>query len=281
MNPNPTYGVNIVCRRGFAAPHVFDAFRLSPFVALFSPPCRVRGENNEVDQTRPELEGVLNDGTVNHMRYALPAGFTCDHCILMMRYRECDSLLGLRNLLTQLRRQPVLLLMVTSRCQVLARGDETPDRLVDTCVLRAISHCGLPTQPLRLPYLTISARKSVRPVPPFLSIRVCVCIPIPVLLVAEPYPFQPSRGCRSRRPLTTLIPDSGAGCKSPGYDEFNPPSWPSECAPDKEDWIATGSHNCNQPGRTWGNLFWNCADIAIKSCEKSKTAVGCAPGSCA
>lgn len=64
------------------------------------------------------------------------------------------------------------------------------------------------------------------------------------------------------------IPDSGAGCRSPGYDEFDPPSWPSECAPNKEDWIAVNSHYCNSPGREWGNLFWNCADIAIKSCEK-------------
>lgn len=46
-----------------------------------------RGENNEVDQTRPALEGVLMDGTVNHMRYKLPE-ITCDHAILMMRYRE-------------------------------------------------------------------------------------------------------------------------------------------------------------------------------------------------
>lgn len=46
-----------------------------------------RGENNEVDQTRPMLEGVLNDGTVNHMRYKLP-DIECDHAILMMRYRE-------------------------------------------------------------------------------------------------------------------------------------------------------------------------------------------------
>lgn len=41
-----------------------------------------------MDQTRPELEGVLNEGTVNHMRYKLPDDLECDHCILMMRYRE-------------------------------------------------------------------------------------------------------------------------------------------------------------------------------------------------
>lgn len=42
---------------------------------------------SEVDQTRPELEGVLNDGNVMHMRYKLP-NIACDHAILMMRYRE-------------------------------------------------------------------------------------------------------------------------------------------------------------------------------------------------
>ncbi len=51
----------------------------------------LRGEENppEVDQTRPELEGVLMDGTVMHMRYKFP-DITCDHCILMLRYRECS-----------------------------------------------------------------------------------------------------------------------------------------------------------------------------------------------
>ncbi|CAM9517701.1 unnamed protein product, partial [Hapterophycus canaliculatus] len=53
---------------------------------FIDPPCRWdAGENEEVDQTRPELEGVLMDGTVNHMRYQLP-DITCDHAILMMRY---------------------------------------------------------------------------------------------------------------------------------------------------------------------------------------------------
>lgn len=41
----------------------------------------------EVDQTRPELSGVLMDGTVMHMRYVMPE-ITCTHCILMLRYRE-------------------------------------------------------------------------------------------------------------------------------------------------------------------------------------------------
>ncbi|CAM9974029.1 unnamed protein product, partial [Pylaiella littoralis] len=107
------------------------------------PPCR----GGEVDQTRPELQGVLNDGNVMHMRYKLP-NIECDHAILMMRYH------------------------------------------------------------------------------------------------------------------------SGKGCRSPGYEEFNPSSWPSECAPDKEDWIAVTSHPCNSVDREWGNIFWNCADITLTSGEK-------------
>ena len=64
-----------------------------------------------------------------------------------------------------------------------------------------------------------------------------------------------------------IVSDSGKGCKSPGYDEFNPPSWPSECAPNKEDWIATGSAECRKPGAKYGNVFWQCSDIALVGCE--------------
>lgn len=64
------------------------------------------------------------------------------------------------------------------------------------------------------------------------------------------------------------VTDSGKGCRSPGYEEFNPSSWPSECAPDKEDWIAVTSHPCNSVDREWGNIFWNCADITLTSGEK-------------
>eukprot|EP00903_Cladosiphon_okamuranus_P020682 g18991.t1 len=107
------------------------------------PPCR--GETGETDQTRPELGPGLMKGTVNHMRYKLPDGLTCKHCILMMRYF------------------------------------------------------------------------------------------------------------------------SGNTCKHPGYDEFNPPSWPSECAPNKEDWIDTTAGECRRPQARWGNVFMGCSDISIKS----------------
>lgn len=50
---------------------------------ILDPPCR----KDETDQTRPELEGVLNDGSVMHMRYQLP-DITCEHAVLQMRYRK-------------------------------------------------------------------------------------------------------------------------------------------------------------------------------------------------
>ena len=59
-----------------------------------------------------------------------------------------------------------------------------------------------------------------------------------------------------------FYPDSGKGCRYPGYDEFNPTSWGSECAPDKLDWIAISSGECRRPGK-YGNVFWNCSDIEL------------------
>ena len=38
--------------------------------------------------------------------------------------------------------------------------------------------------------------------------------------------------------------DTGNSCMHVGYDEFNPDSWPSECAPTKQDWIVTGLGLC-------------------------------------
>lgn len=77
--------------RGTGAPTIQSALSLLVvlfFLPLFFSFFLVRGENGETDQTRVELEGVLNDGYVNHMRYRLPDDLTCDHCILMMRYRK-------------------------------------------------------------------------------------------------------------------------------------------------------------------------------------------------
>ncbi|CAN0393687.1 unnamed protein product, partial [Ascophyllum nodosum] len=57
---------------------------------------------------------------------------------------------------------------------------------------------------------------------------------------------------------------TGNSCKHPGYDEFNPPSWPSECAPNKGDWILTSLNMCGVDGN-YPEEYWNCADIEITS----------------
>ena len=69
----------------------------------------------------------------------------------------------------------------------------------------------------------------------------------------------------SLEPVFVLV-DSGRGCKSPGYDEFNPTSWGSECAPNKEDWIAVNGGECRKPGK-YGNVFWQCSDITLTGPE--------------
>jgi len=52
--------------------------------------------------------------------------------------------------------------------------------------------------------------------------------------------------------LTTRIlfisTDTGNDCKHPGYDDFNP-SWPSTCAPNKDQWIATNRRVCGEVSR--------------------------------
>lgn len=56
--------------------------------------------------------------------------------------------------------------------------------------------------------------------------------------------------------------DTGNSCKHPGYDEFEPPSWPSACAPNKDDWIALDLPVCGE-GDAYPEEFWNCADVTI------------------
>ncbi|CAN0441895.1 unnamed protein product [Ascophyllum nodosum] len=61
---------------------------------------------------------------------------------------------------------------------------------------------------------------------------------------------------------------TGNSCMHPGYEEFNPPSWPSKCAPNKGDWILTGLNMCGV-GDSYPEEYWNCADIDITSGEVS------------
>lgn len=65
---------------------------------------------------------------------------------------------------------------------------------------------------------------------------------------------------------TQWCADTGNSCKHPGYDEFDPPSWGSECAPTTADWINVGVSMCGD-GDAYPEEFWNCADIEITSGE--------------
>ncbi|CAM9506959.1 unnamed protein product [Ectocarpus fasciculatus] len=52
---------------------------------------------------------------------------------------------------------------------------------------------------------------------------------------------------------------TGHRCKHIGYDEFNPPSWPSTCAPEKDDWVLTDIGMCGSTAAWYPEEFWNCA----------------------
>eukprot|EP00904_Undaria_pinnatifida_P004815 jgi/Undpi1/1463/HiC_scaffold_11.g04854.m2 len=60
---------------------------------------------------------------------------------------------------------------------------------------------------------------------------------------------------------------TGNSCKHIGYDEFNPESWPSKCAPNKSDWIELDRGICGTENYPWGDVypeqFWACSDISI------------------
>ncbi|CAM9875438.1 unnamed protein product, partial [Ectocarpus sp. 13 AM-2016] len=55
---------------------------------------------------------------------------------------------------------------------------------------------------------------------------------------------------------------TGNRCKHIGYDEFDPPSWNSECAPTTADWIDTDMGICGV-AKSYPEEFWQCSDIAL------------------
>ncbi|CAM9604115.1 unnamed protein product, partial [Ectocarpus sp. 12 AP-2014] len=57
---------------------------------------------------------------------------------------------------------------------------------------------------------------------------------------------------------------TGNACKHIGYEEFNPPSWPSTCAPNKSDWIELNRYMCGEEG-AYPEEFWACSDISLTS----------------
>ncbi|CAN0012502.1 unnamed protein product, partial [Hapterophycus canaliculatus] len=56
---------------------------------------------------------------------------------------------------------------------------------------------------------------------------------------------------------------TGHKCYHPGYEEFNPSSWGSECAPNKSDWIDLSIDYCGDNEWNLAEEFWQCSDIAI------------------
>ncbi|CAN0177329.1 unnamed protein product [Pylaiella littoralis] len=78
--------------------------------------------------------------------------------------------------------------------------------------------------------------------------------------------FQLTQGVTCERCVVQMVYDTGNSCKHQGYAEFNPPSWPSSCAPAKQDWINEVVGQCGE-GDNYPEEFWNCADIEITSDE--------------
>lgn len=60
-----------------------------------------------------------------------------------------------------------------------------------------------------------------------------------------------------------FIADAANNCKHVGYEEFNPPSWPSSCAPNKDQWVLTNKRVVCGTGGTYPEEFWQCSDISL------------------
>ncbi|CAB1107523.1 unnamed protein product [Ectocarpus sp. CCAP 1310/34] len=52
---------------------------------------------------------------------------------------------------------------------------------------------------------------------------------------------------------------TGHTCKHVDYDEFNPPSWRSNCAPHKSDWVFTDLPRCGTGKYLYAEEFWSCS----------------------
>ncbi|CAM9378424.1 unnamed protein product, partial [Ectocarpus sp. 8 AP-2014] len=64
--------------------------------------------------------------------------------------------------------------------------------------------------------------------------------------------------------ILQMVYYTGNTCKHIGYEEFNPPSWPSSCAPNKWDWIELDRYVCGTRGR-YPEEFWACSDFSMTS----------------
>ena len=92
-------------------------------------------------------------------------------------------------------------------------------------------------------------------------------IPPTITLRAEPHPFfVPCVLPRHRVPRPFGSTVTAHRCKHIGYDEFDPPSWNSECAPDKADWIPDDDRLCG--------LDWDYPEVLIRVVLGSSGVVG-------
>eukprot|EP00903_Cladosiphon_okamuranus_P006097 g6007.t1 len=64
--------------------------------------------------------------------------------------------------------------------------------------------------------------------------------------------------------ILQMVYYTGNTCKHIGYEEFNPPSWNSACAPNKSDWIELDRYVCGTEGQ-YPEEFWSCSDFSMSS----------------
>lgn len=74
--------------------------------------------------------------------------------------------------------------------------------------------------------------------------------------------YQLPDGLVCSRCILQMVYYTGDRCRHPGYDDFDPPAWPSSCAPNKHDWINGDLPMCGE-GDAYPQESWNCADIEI------------------
>lgn len=61
-----------------------------------------------------------------------------------------------------------------------------------------------------------------------------------------------------------MCTDAANNCKHVGYDEFEPASWPSSCAPSKSQWVLTEKRILCGTDGAYPEEFWQCSDIKIE-----------------
>lgn len=103
----------------------------------------------------------------------------------------------------------------------------------------------------RSPCANIIFVPNVTPVPPSLTLS-CIVI-FPMVL---------------RRAFCNKI-DTSHKCTYEGYRELEADSWPSKCAPNKDDWFDLNPELCGYNG-LYPEEFWNCADISITPSETAQ-----------